>query len=213
MKLNTNIKSKKSQIITKTILLFAVIFYFMACNKSTNKYKVNTKDISKIVENKEFYDFKAKNIYGKDTLMSEFKGKVILIVNTASECGFTYQYGGLEKLYKKYKTKDFIVLGFPSNQFGEQEPGSNEQIASFCKANHGVTFPLFSKIEVNGKNTHPLYKYLKTKLPGFLGGKIKWNFTKFLIDSKGYPIERYGSSTKPKEIEKDIKRLLLKYNQ
>jgi len=199
--------------ISKSILFLFILFTVVACNKSTNKYKVRSKDTKEIADNNKLYEFKAKSIYGREVPMDEFKGKVLLIVNTASECGFTYQYGGLEKLYKKYKAEGFMVLGFPSNQFGEQEPGNNETIAKFCKANHGVTFPLFSKIDVNGENAHPLYKYLKSQLSGFLGQKIKWNFTKFLIDSKGYPIERYGSSTKPKEIDADIKKLLKKYNQ
>jgi glutathione peroxidase len=197
----------KSNNLIKGLLPLLILFTIMSCNKSTNKYKAN----SKIVENTEFYQFKAKSIYGRDVSMTEFKDKVILIVNTASECGFTYQYDGLEKLYKKYKDKNFIILGFPSNQFGKQEPGTDAEIANFCKVNHGVTFPLFSKINVNGDNAHPLYKYLKKKLPSFLGESIKWNFTKFLIDSKGHTIERYGSTTKPKEIEKDIKKLLVKY--
>jgi glutathione peroxidase len=140
--------------------------------------------------------------------MEEYKGKVVLIVNVASKCGFTPQYEGLEKLYKKYKDKGLVILGFPSNQFAHQEPASNEEIVEFCKINYGVTFQLFKKIDVNGKNAIPLYKYLKKELSGTLGGAIKWNFTKFLIDSDGKAIKRFAPSFKPKDIEEDIKKLL-----
>ena len=155
------------------------------------------------------YDFKIKTINGKESTLSEYKGKVMLIVNVASECGFTPQYDGLESLYKKYKDRGFVVLGFPCNQFGSQEPGSEKEIQNFCRINFGVTFPMFSKINVNGEATHPLYNYLKSQKPGFLGSEsIKWNFTKFLIDKDGNVIKRFGSSTKPVEIEEDIERLL-----
>ncbi|PHS38763.1 MAG: glutathione peroxidase [Sulfurovum sp.] len=158
---------------------------------------------------KHFYDFSAKTITGKEISMSDYKGKVILIVNVASKCGFTPQYEGLEKLYRDYHSQGLEILGFPCNQFKNQEPGSPEEIQNFCKVNFGVTFPLFAKIDVNGEHTHPLYVYLKKQAPGFLGTEsIKWNFTKFLIDKKGSVIERYGSSTKPKEIAKDIEKLL-----
>jgi len=160
---------------------------------------------------KYFYDFSATSITGEEVLMSSYKDKVILIVNVASECGFTPQYEGLEKLYKTYHTQGFEILGFPSNQFGGQEPGSAEEIQNFCKLNFGVTFPLFEKIEVNGDHTHPLYAFLKSEATGFLGSEsIKWNFTKFLIDKKGKVIDRYGSATKPKKIANDIKKLLKK---
>jgi len=158
---------------------------------------------------KHFYDFKAKNIQGENISMSAYKDKVLLIVNVASKCGFTPQYEGLEKLYQSYKTQGFEVLAFPCNQFGEQEPGSSEEIQNFCKVNFAVTFPLFEKIEVNGDHTHPLYAFLKKEAPGILGTQsIKWNFTKFLVDKKGKVVERYGSSTTPKEIAKDIEILL-----
>ena len=141
--------------------------------------------------------------------MANYKGKVVLVVNVASKCGYTPQYAGLEKLNKKYKDKGLVVLGFPSNQFKKQEPGTNKEIQNFCTVNFGVTFPLFSKIDVNGDNAIPLYKYLKKEKTGFLGSEsIKWNFTKFLIDRKGKVVKRYGSSTKPKEIKKDIEKLL-----
>ena len=141
--------------------------------------------------------------------MSLYKGKVLLIVNVASECGFTPQYEGLEKLYQTYKDQGFEILAFPCNQFGGQEPGSEKQILNFCRTNFDVTFPLFAKIDVNGKDTHPLYVYLKEKAPGVLGTEsIKWNFTKFLIDRDGNVITRYGSSTKPEKIAKAIEKLL-----
>jgi len=197
------------------IFILMIIVPLFAYSKSEN---INTKKSTKQElkkENKinEFYKFKAKNIYGEEISLDKYKGKVILIVNTASKCGYTYQYKGLEKLYKEYKDKGLVILGFPSNQFAKQEPGTNEEIASFCKVNFGVTFPLFSKIKVNGKSAHPLYKYLKSKKVGLSTKRIGWNFTKFLIDSNGKAIKRYPSKVKPKNIEKDIKNLLLKYNQ
>jgi len=156
-----------------------------------------------------FYTYKATDIKGVEHTMSEYKGKIVLVVNVASKCGFTPQYEGLQKLYEKYEKKGLVILGFPSNQFREQEPGTNEEIQNFCKVNYGVTFPLFSKIDVNGDNTHPLYKYLKKEATGFLGSKsIKWNFTKFLVDAKGNVLKRYGSSTKPASISDEVKVLL-----
>lgn len=155
------------------------------------------------------YDFKVQTIDGKETTLTPYKGKVMLIVNVASKCGFTPQYDGLEALYKKYKEKGFVILGFPCNQFGSQEPGTEKEIQNFCRVNYGVTFPMFSKIKVNGDKTHPLYVYLKSEQPGILGTKsIKWNFTKFLVNKEGKVVERFGSSTKPKELEKDIEALL-----
>ncbi len=156
-----------------------------------------------------FYDFEAKDIRGKMVSMSQYKGKVILVVNVASECGFTPQYEGLEKLYETYKEQGFVILAFPCNQFGEQEPGSAEEIQKFCSSKFSVTFPLFEKIDVNGEHTHPLYVFLKKEATGFLGSEsIKWNFTKFLIDKDGTVIDRYGSTTKPASIAKDIEKLL-----
>ena len=156
-----------------------------------------------------FYNFNVQNISGKTISLSDYKNKVVLVVNVASKCGYTPQYEGLEKLYKSYHKQGFEILGFPCNQFKGQEPGTAEEIQNFCKVNFGVTFPLFAKINVNGDNTDPLYVYLKKEAPGFLGTKgIKWNFTKFLIDRKGNVITRYGSSTKPAEIAKDIEKLL-----
>lgn len=158
---------------------------------------------------KSIYDFKIATITKEAQSMSIYKDKILLIVNVASKCGFTPQYEGLEKLYKTYHDQGFEILAFPCNQFGGQEPGSEKQILNFCRTNFDVTFPLFAKIDVNGKNTHPLYAYLKKKAPGVLGTEaIKWNFTKFLIDRQGNVITRYGSSTKPEEIAKDIEKLL-----
>jgi len=159
-----------------------------------------------------FYDFNATDIIGVEQNMTEYKGKVLLVVNVASKCGFTPQYKGLQELYQSYKGKGFEILAFPCNQFKEQEPGTHKEIQTFCNLNYQTTFPLFEKIEVNGENTHPLYKFLKNEATGFLGTKsIKWNFTKFLIDRDGNVIERYGSTTKPKKIEKDIVKLLQEF--
>lgn len=155
------------------------------------------------------YDFKVQTIEGKETTLEPYKGKVILIVNVASKCGFTRQYDGLESLYRKYKEEGLVILGFPCNQFGSQEPGTEKEIQNFCRVNFGVTFPMFSKIDVNGAGTHPLYQYLKSEQPGVLSTEvIKWNFTKFLVDRKGNVVKRFGSSTTPKEIEKDVETLL-----
>jgi glutathione peroxidase len=155
-----------------------------------------------------FYHFQAKSLQGKEISMNEYAGKVVLVVNTASKCGFTPQYEGLEKLYKEYKDKGLVILGFPCNQFGNQEPGTAEEISRFCTLNYSVNFPMFMKIDVNGENADPLYKYLKVALPETPGNEIKWNFTKFLIDRKGVPVKRYGSIVKPEEMTKDIQKLL-----
>jgi len=155
------------------------------------------------------YDFKVKSIESKEISMSEYKGKVLLIVNVASECGFTPQYEGLEALYETYKDEGFMVLGFPSNQFGEQESGSNEKIKFFCQGTYDVHFDMFSKIDVNGENADPLYKFLKHEQGGFLWiDSIKWNFTKFLVDREGNIVDRYSPSTKPQSIKTDIEKLL-----
>jgi glutathione peroxidase len=155
------------------------------------------------------YEFKAKTIEGKEISFNKYKGDVILIVNTASKCGFTPQYSELEGLYKKYSGKGLEILGFPCNQFGDQEPGNSKNIASFCQQNYGVDFPMFEKIEVNGRNAHPLYKYLTKTAPGILGTEsIKWNFTKFLVDRKGKIVKRYAPSVSPKEIAPDIEKQL-----
>lgn len=158
---------------------------------------------------KSIYDFEVKDIQGQTIQLSQFKGQVLLIVNTASKCGFTSQYKGLEELYQKYKDKGFQVLGLPCNQFGSQEPGSEDEIKEFCELNFGVSFPLFSKVDVNGENAHPLFEELKNQAPGLLGTKkIKWNFTKFLVNSEGQVQKRYAPQDKPEGIEKDILKLL-----
>lgn len=159
-------------------------------------------------ETAKIYSFTCKDAYGKDISLSEYKGKVLLIVNTASKCGFTKQYNGLQALYKKYKDKGFEVLAFPCNQFAHQEPGTEKEIVSFCQVNFNTTFKIFKKINVNGQYADPLFKYLKRALPGFITNSIKWNFTKFLIDRHGKPIKRYASTTKPKSISRDIEKLL-----
>jgi len=156
------------------------------------------------------YDFSAKLNNGSDQSLAAYKGKVLLIVNTASQCGFTPQYKGLQELYAKFHAQGLEVLGFPCDQFGHQEPDSDEEIASFCEANYGVTFPLFSKIEVNGDNADPLYKWLKSEKGGLLGDKIKWNFTKFLVDKQGTVVERFAPTTTPEIIAADIERELAK---
>ena len=155
------------------------------------------------------YDFKARTIDGEEVSLSHYRGKVLLIVNVASRCGFTPQYRGLEELYERFGKSGFEVLGFPCNQFGKQEPGTDSDIRGFCDLQYGVRFPLFSKIDVNGTGTHPLYEFLKKSKPGFLGTKrIKWNFTKFLIDRNGKPLKRYSPQTTPDKIEKDLQDAL-----
>ena len=155
------------------------------------------------------FDFTANDISGAPVDLARYKGKVLLIVNTASECGFTPQYKGLEAVYKRFQDKGAEVLGFPCNQFKGQEPGSEADIGAFCEKNFGVTFPLFSKIDVNGANTHPLYGFLKKEAKGVLGTEsIKWNFTKFLIKKDGTVFKRYAPTTKPEEIVGDIEKLL-----
>ena len=153
------------------------------------------------------YDIEVETIKGDTTTLSNHKGKAMLIVNTASKCGFTKQYDGLEALYQDMKDDGVVVLGFPCNQFGGQEPGSEDEIQEFCRLNHGVTFPLFAKVDVNGDNAHPLFKYLKKEKPGLAGSeKIKWNFTKFFVNSDGKVIKRYAPQDKPQKIAKDIKK-------
>jgi len=155
-----------------------------------------------------FYGFKANSLQGKEISMDSFKGKTILIVNTASKCGLTPQFEGLEKLYQKYKEKDFVILGFPCNQFANQEPGDEKSIQEGCLLNYGVTFPMFAKIDVNGENAHEIYKFLKKELKGFFGSKIKWNFTKFLLDKNGKPVKRFSPYTKPEKIDQYLKKML-----
>ena len=155
-----------------------------------------------------FYQFTARSLQGKDIPMETYRGKVILVVNTASKCGLTPQYQGLEKLYGDYRERGLVVLGFPCNQFGNQEPGDEKEIAEGCLINYGVSFQMFSKIEVNGDNAHPIFKYLKDKLPGRFGKLIKWNFAKFLIDRTGEPVKRFPPTTVPAKLVADIEKLL-----
>ena len=156
----------------------------------------------------EFYQLSANNPQGRSVSMGDYRGKVILVVNTATECGLTPQFEGLERLYRDYKDKGFVVLGFPCNQFGRQEPLTNDVMEQTCKKKHGVTFPMLEKIEVNGANTHPVFRFLKKKLGGFFGRRIKWNFTKFLVDANGVPVRRYSPVTRPEAIEPQIRELL-----
>ena len=156
----------------------------------------------------DFYELEIKTPKGESLPMSEFKDKPILIVNTATKCGLTPQFKELEQLHQKYRSRGLVVLGFPCNQFAGQEPETNETIEEVCKINHGVTFQLTEKIDVNGENTHPIFKYLKDKLPGTLGKRIKWNFAKFLITPDGTPYKRYSPTTKPNKIERDIRKLI-----
>jgi len=155
-----------------------------------------------------FYQFSAKSLQGKEINMDTFKGKTVLVVNTASKCGLTPQFEGLEKLYQKYKDKNLVILGFPCNQFANQEPGDEKSISEGCVLNYGVTFQMFSKVDVNGENAHPIYKYLKKELGGTLGSKIKWNFTKFLIDANGNPVKRFSPTTKPEKMEKYLLKIM-----
>ncbi len=186
---------KKILITSVILLLTATIIY------STTKGSKN--DMSQTV-----YEFTAKTIEGKEKPLSDYKGKVLLIVNTASECGFTKQYKGLQELYNKYNSKGLEILGFPCNQFGGQEPGSAEEIKNFCESNFSVTFPMFDKIDVNGSNAHPLFNYLKSEKSGLITDDIKWNFTKFLVDKNGKPVERFASVTTPESLDKKIEKLL-----
>jgi len=176
-------------------LLSAFLSLFLGVNTMADK-----------VDN--IYDIEVVNIDGKKVSMSKYKDRVLLIVNVASECAFTSQYIGLEMLHKEYSDLGLSILGFPCNQFLSQEPATEQEIQNFCYSNYGVEFDMFSKINVNGDDTHPLYVYLKEKAGGFITDSIKWNFTKFLVDRKGNVIKRYAPSTKPKDIEKDIQKLL-----
>ncbi|MBS2211234.1 glutathione peroxidase [Carboxylicivirga mesophila] len=155
-----------------------------------------------------FYQFEANSLQGKTIKMSDYKGKTVLVVNTASKCGLTPQYEGLEALYQKYKDKGLVILGFPCNQFGNQEPGDEKSISEGCLINYGVSFPMFAKVDVNGEQAHPLFKYLKSELGGLLGSKIKWNFTKFIIDANSQPIKRFAPVTKPAKIDSYLSKIL-----
>lgn len=184
----------------KTLIISMMLIMFISI--STNAQK------SEVKMDGDIYKYSAKTLDGKDVSMSQYKGKVLLIVNVASKCGFTPQYKGLEALYQKYKDQGLVILGFPCNQFGSQEPGTNEEIAEFCSLNYGVSFPLFDKIDVNGDNAHPIYKYLKANAKGMINDEIKWNFTKFLVGKDGYVLDRFATQTTPESIEKHIVELL-----
>ena len=154
------------------------------------------------------YQFDAELLNGQNKSFADYEGKVLLIVNTASKCGFTPQFSGLEKLYQKYKDQGFLILGFPCNQFGGQDPGSNEQIGTFCQKNYGVTFPMFAKVDVKGPEAHVLFRYLTNNSKGVLGNGIKWNFTKFLIGKDGAVLDRFAPTTKPEALEEEIEKAL-----
>ena len=154
------------------------------------------------------YDFQVKDAQGNESDLSQYKGKVLLIVNTATGCGFTPQYDGLHDLYEKYQAKGFEILDFPCNQFGNQAPGTEEEIVDFCTSRYGITFRQFAKIDVNGDNAHPLYRWLKAQKGGVMGSNIKWNFTKFLVDREGKVVDRFGSTTTPEKIDAKVKELL-----
>jgi glutathione peroxidase len=181
-------------------LLMATSAFAVKSNKSIQSVQTTT------IEQPAFYGFTVKDAKGANVNLSEYKNKVVLVVNVASKCGYTSQYEGLQKLYTDYQSKDFIIIGFPSNQFFGQEPGTNEEIQKFCKLTYGVSFPIMSKVDVNGDDAIELYKWL-TSLEKF-SGKITWNFNKFLINKKGEVVKRYSSGTKPEEINDDIKNLL-----
>jgi glutathione peroxidase len=155
-----------------------------------------------------FYDLEASTLQERVVSMGDFRGKTVIVVNTASKCGLTPQFEGLEMLYQKYKDKGLVILGFPCNQFANQEPGGAGDIAEFCQLNYGVTFPMFGKVDVNGDGAHPIFKYLKSELGGLFGSKIKWNFTKFVIDKNGMPVKRFSPMTKPEKMETFLTKIL-----
>ena len=158
--------------------------------------------------NENAYQFNFSQLDGEEISLSQFKGKAILIVNTASFCGLTYHYSGLEKLHQKYKERGLVIIGFPCNQFGKQEPGTSEEIKDFCNLNYDITFLMSTKVDVNGKNAHPLFKYLKSELKGKLNDSVKWNFSKFLIDRDGIPFKRFSSTVEPEDISASIEKVL-----
>lgn len=194
---------RKFMYLAVILILSTGVVYFTCFFEYFNFHSQNTNSM-----NTSFYDLSVKKPNGETIQMSEFKGKAILVVNTATKCGLAPQFEGLEELHQKYKDSGLIVLGFPSNQFLNQEPETNETVEEACKINFGVTFPLTEKIDVNGKNTHPVFRYLKSQKGGLLGSRIKWNFTKFLIDKNGKVIERYAPIDTPDKIEKDIQKVL-----
>jgi glutathione peroxidase len=200
-KANNSYREVTMKIIPLTSYIILVLLFALSMGAGGLKAK-------EAAAQKNMYDFSVKTIDGQEQSLAQYKGNVVLIVNVASKCGFTPQYKGLQELYDKYKNRGFVVLGFPCNQFLSQEPGTNDEIKHFCSINFGVTFPMFDKIDVNGANAHPLYKYLTSAKGGFITDSIKWNFTKFLIDRKGTAVKRYPPQTAPENMEEDIKKLL-----
>ena len=190
--------------------MFSVAALFFSCQNQAQKKQTTTATATTTPMAKEtIYQFKVEDLSGDTFDFSTLKGKKILVVNTASECGLTPQFEGLEKLYQDYQQQGLLILGFPCNQFAQQDPASNEEIGSFCQRNYGVSFPMFAKVDVNGPTAHPLYQYLTAEAKGILGSQsIKWNFTKFLINQKGQVVKRYAPIVKPEKIAKDIQRLL-----
>lgn len=191
--------TQSSKLKLKTLSIFALLFLGITISSSYSTNKDSAMNI---------YNFTAKTIDGADKSIADYKGKVLLVVNVASKCGFTKQYSGLEALYQKYKDQGIEILAFPCNQFGSQEPGTSEDIKEFCSVNFGVSFQLFDKIDVNGDNAHPIFKYLTKAKGGVITDAIKWNFTKFLIDREGNVVDRFAPQTTPESIEKEIKKLL-----
>ena len=192
----------KIYLVVVLVVVAAVAIYGMSRSSKSRQARFTSMDESP------FYTLKAEAIDGEEISMDKYKGKVVLVVNTASKCGLTPQYEGLEKLYKMYKDKGLVILGFPCNQFSNQEPGTNSDIAEFCSLNYGVSFQMFSKIDVNGADTHPVFKFLKSQIGGTLGEDIKWNFTKFLIDREGNVVKRFAPTSKPESLTEDIEKLL-----
>jgi len=188
------------KIVKKNIHIFTIITLCVITILSNRIYSMQ--------ENSTIYNFKANSIDGNEVELSDYKGKLIIIVNTASECGNTPQYKGLEELYQLYKAKGLEILAFPCNQFGQQEPGSSEEIKKFCSDNYSVSFPIFEKVDVNGENSHPLFKYLRENAKGLLTNDIKWNFTKFMVNRDGEVIKRYSPKTKPESMIDDIEKNL-----
>ncbi len=195
--------------ILSIILIIAALFLSTACSGQSHPQKQKLSTSGGTAMTNIIYKIPVKTIDGQTTNLAQYIDKIMLIVNTASKCGYTPQYKGLETLYKKYKDKGLVVLGFPCNQFMSQEPGTESEIKKFCELNYGVTFPMFSKINVNGKNAHLLYEELKKRAPGIMGTEsIKWNFTKFLVCPNGETVKRFSTATKPEEIENEIDKML-----
>jgi glutathione peroxidase len=202
----SNLQRRGNASLLRYLLLFGIAFGFHLFSMTAADWEVEAKGKPM---HSSLFDFHAISLGGDDQPLDTYKGKVVLVVNTASKCGFTPQYAGLEELYNEYKDRGFVVLGFPSNQFMNQEPGTNEEIATFCKRNYGVTFPMFAKIDVNGPGADPIFNFLRESKPGVLGSEsIKWNFTKFLINRDGEPVARFSPKTEPVKLKPEIEKLL-----